>query len=140
MDHVDRLDGHVGRQERRQSVHSGARQPVKRIAHRLLVRIEPIAHATVGGGIVARSDQILHDAILLVVGNHHEQLGGETLGEPLRNEHVRGPPAAAEVERFLLGRSRFRPADVQVAERPLERNRHGGLGRSAPDAVRTGAH
>lgn len=140
MDDVHRLYGHVRRQERRQPVHPGARQPVKRIAHGLLVRVESIAHATVGRGIVARSDQILHDAILLVVGYHHEQLGGEALGEPLRNEHVRGPSAAAEVERFLLGRARFRPADVQVAERPLERNRHGGLGRSAPDSVRTGTH
>uniref|UniRef100_A0A182Q563 G-protein coupled receptors family 1 profile domain-containing protein n=1 Tax=Anopheles farauti TaxID=69004 RepID=A0A182Q563_9DIPT len=136
--HRDRLNGHVGRQEVGQIVHPGAGRPVERIAHRLPVRIETIADATVRRGIVARPDQILHDPVLLVVRHHDEQIRRQALGQSLRYEHVRWPSAPAEIKFGLLGRVSFRSVLIQIAERPLERNRHGGLLRpsSNPDSYR----
>lgn len=55
-----------------------------------------------------------------VIGDHHEQLGSQTLLCSLGDQHMIWPPAAAEVELALGIGSCSRPVVVQVTEGALE--------------------
>lgn len=73
--------------------------------------------------------------IVLVVGDHDEEVAVEALGQTLGDQHVVGPAAAAEVELELIGRASSWAIGVQVAEGALEWNGHTGLSRATANGV-----
>lgn len=131
---------HVRQHEIAQPIAAGARQPIKRKAHRPLVRIQTVAHAAERGRIVARADQILIDTIALVLGQHDKQLARHPLRRALGHQHVLRPTAAAEIEGGRLGGADTRTTGVQVAERSLEGNGDGRFVRAARNDVLAGIH
>lgn len=67
--------------------------------------------------------------IIIIVGDHDEELHGESFWGSLGNEHVLGPSTPAEVE-LRQGVSTLWSVQVQVAEGTLEWYGYGGVGGS----------
>lgn len=65
--------------------------------------------------------------IVLVVGDHDEEIAVEALGQTLGDQHVVGPATAAEVELELIRGTSSWAIGIQIAEGALERNSHTGL-------------
>lgn len=78
--------------------------------------------------------------VLVPVGHHHKQHHLIPSRRALRQQHVVGPAAAAEVE--LGGRrgARVSRPGLLVAERALVRNGHGRLRAAAADGVVPGPY
>jgi hypothetical protein len=137
MEHSTTLHAHIRRQEVVQRYTSLSGQSIERISHCLSIGIFTVTDATKADRIIANAVQRLFDAVLVIVGDHHEQQALEAVGRTFRNEQVCGPSTTTIVVLLKFGRLLGRFVRSVIPECPFVRNGHRGVGITASNNIFT---
>lgn len=121
------LHDHIAGQKFLESIHVVPGQTIERVPHRSPIRVQTIFNSAVAHCIITGARSILHDLIIVEVGNHHEKLTLPSFRGPLRYEHMLRPTAPAEIE-LGQGVSANWSAQIQIPESPFEWDGDGGFG------------